>query len=147
MSDEPKKRGKDPEFMAAMRAKAAAKKAEQRKIKEAQKLKAKQEHEHKLKEAYTILNPTPQENIDKPESKSSEPPPKPQKKEVDFKQEYYRTKLELLKQQQSEPATKHNDTKPLPHKLMKQELMHDINKTVMKELWRRHFGGDETPYD
>ena len=51
MSDEPKKRGKDPEFMKMMRQKAAEKKAEQRKIKDAQKLKEKKEYESKLKEA------------------------------------------------------------------------------------------------
>lgn len=156
MSDEPKKRGKDPEFMKMMRQKAAEKKAEQRKIKDAQKLKEKKEYESKLKEADAILNPQNVETqketkedtpIEKPVSKPSEPPAKPKEKDIDYKQEYYRTKLEMLKEQKTVKQVSQHTDKPLPHKLMKQELMHDINKTVMKELWKRHFGGDETPYD
>lgn len=149
MSDEPKKRGKDPEFMKMMRQKAAEKKAEQRKIKDAQKLKEKKEYESKLKEADSILNPKkPVETKDN--TSIDEPLPKPKERDINYKQEYYRHKLELLKEQKTkqynEPIPKNND-KPLPHKIMRQELMNDVNKTVMRELWKKHFGGDETPYD
>jgi hypothetical protein len=42
-------------------------------------------------------------------------------------------------------STEHHQ--PLPHKLLKAEFMNDVNKTVMKELWKRHFKNDVTPYD
>jgi hypothetical protein len=147
MTEEPKKRGKDPEFMAKMREKAAAKKAEQRKIKEAEIAKKKSEHATKLKEAESILNPKPVvESEPEPEPLTVKAPPKAAQKEptTNYKQEYYKHKLELLK------SGKHDTPKheqPLPHKLLKQEFMNDINKTVMKELWTRHFGDNQTPYD
>ena len=148
MSEEVKKRGKTPEFMKMMREKAAAKRAETKKIKEAQKLKDKQLHDNKLKEAEALLNPTQQkeevfeEETPKEKVRST---PSPKEYTKDYKQEYYRQKLELLHEKKQ---PKHNNIEqPLPHKLLKQEFVNDINKTVMKELWKRHFRDEVTPYD
>jgi hypothetical protein len=153
MSEEPKKRGKDPEFMAKMRQLAAQKKAEQRKIKEAELLKKKNEHQTKLKDAETFLNPKPKEEVveEKNEPLPTPPPPKvvpvKEEKATNYKQEYYRHKLEMLKGNKETPTKPEPKNEPLPHKLLKQEFMNDINKTVMKELWTRHFGDNHTPYD
>jgi hypothetical protein len=152
MSEEVKKqRGRDPEFMKAMREKAAAKKAEQKKIKEAQKLKEKQQHEEKLMEAEKVLNPV-KKPVEKPVEKTNnfedEPKTPSKQKEINYKQEYYKAKLERMKEGKPTPeANPIEHHKPLPHKLLKAEFMNDVNKTVMKELWKRHFKNDVTPYD
>lgn len=143
---------KDPEFMKRMREKAAEKRAQQKKIKDAEKLKEKQEYERKLAEAEQLLNPQPPKQQvmaeEAPPSAPKEAKPPKAEKSVDYKQEYYRHKLELLKEQKSKPPPQsHHDDKPLPHKLLKQQFEQDINKTVMRELWKRHFRETETPYD
>lgn len=153
MSEEVKKRGKDPEFMKMMRERAIAKKAEQKKIRDAEKLKQQLEHKEKLAQAETLLNPKPTP-IEKqePMEEKAETKPKPKETPINYKQEYYRHKLELLKEQKQKPEpstaqSKPINDQPLPHKLLKREFMNDINKTVMRELWKRHFGGEATPYD
>lgn len=150
----PKKRGQhDPDFLAQMRAKAQAKKAEQKKIRDAEKLRQQQEHNQKLAEADQLLNPKPKQEITEQPPTPTPSPLKEQKmtkseKSIDYKQEYYKTKLHLLKQQVAKPSSGQPvDVKPLPHKLLKQEFENDINKVVMQELWKRHFNSDSTPYD
>lgn len=151
MSEEIKKRGRDPEFMARMRQLAQAKKAEQKKIREAEKLKQQHEHKTKLDEADKVFDLV-KEVVTTPPKPNEEPKPAspPKEKEINYKNEYYKTKLELLKQQSNKPKvdnTTEEQFKPLPHKLLKHEFVNDINKTIMKELWKKHFGNDVTPYD
>lgn len=151
MSEETKKRGRDPAFMENMRRLAAQKKAEQKKISDAEKARKQMEHQTKLKDAETFLNPKSKEEVVEEKNERLPSPPKvaPVKevKATNYKQEYYRHKLEMLKGNKETPNKPEPKNEPLPHKLLKQEFMNDINKTVMKELWTRHFGDNHTPYD
>jgi hypothetical protein len=168
--DKPKKRGQqDPEFMAKMRQKAAEKRAEQKMIKDAQKLKEQQQYEHQLKEAQEILNnkkpkasPTKQEQPIESESDDDDATPtqktpktpkqKPATPASNYKQEYYRHKLEMLKANNTKPPQEEHmmrtkPQQPLPHQLLRSQFEKDINSTVMQELYKRYFKTQATPYD
>ena len=164
--EQPKKHPhRSPEWMKLMREKAAAKKAENKRIKDAQKAKADEERKKKLQEADEILNPKPkaqpkvEPNI---ETQDVEPEPfiepkntpikKTKKKavivdsdeeELDYKSAYYKAKLKQLKQppQQTEapPAA-------IAYDVAKQNVKQHFNKQVMSNLWKTYFGDSECPY-
>ena len=154
MSNVSKPAWKSPEFMAQMRAKGAAKRAETKKIKDAEKLVASKEREKKLKMADEVLNPKPVEsehmveNAPLPKKKSAprreldidEPAPT----KVSYKEEYYKRKLELMERQQQAP------TQPPPQNpaylVAKKDIEQHVNREVMANLYKSYFPGSECPY-
>ena len=150
--------GKSPEFMAEMRKKSAAKRAETKKIKDAEKLILSKEREKKLKLADEILNPQSAESAPEvenvplvvPKKKSAprraldidEEEPAPSKKSS-YKEEYYKRKLALLDQQQA-------PTQPPPQNpaylVAKKDIEQHVNREVMANLYKSYFPGSECPY-
>ena len=157
------KRGKDAEFMKMMREKAAAKRAELKKIKDAELLKAKQAHEQKLKDAESILKPPAdaqephppvkkasrtKKPVEQPPSESEEEEAGPStsrrvqgtQEEPNYKQMYYRAKLERLGQQQGggggaqavEPRVNVYD-------MAREDIRQGVNKKLyadmIKQIW------------
>ena len=85
----PSRGQRDPEFLARMREKAAAKKAELKAIRDAEIVKAKQEHAAKLAQARKVLGggetelepepvPAPEPEPSKPRKVKAKPPPEPE---------------------------------------------------------------------
>jgi len=168
MSDTAKKPAwKSPEFMAAMREKALAKRAETKKIKEAEKLKAMLERHTKLAEADKILNPQPEPAPQVPEPAEDVPlPPKKTTRKaaprrelditdvgsatptVSYKEEYYKRKLELLERQTSTPKqTRQQPASNPAYQLAKQDIAQHVNKSVMDTLWKSYFADSPSPYE
>lgn len=159
--------GKDPEFMKKMRERAAVVRQQNASIRAAEKLKQKKEHERQVKEAQDYLNPPPVQEVKpepEPEPEVDDEPevtkPAPRKRapratveqdEPDYKQEYYKQKLELLKiqkLQQEAPATKEAPPQPQahPYDLAKHDIHKHVNKAVMDNLWRTYFPAHASPY-
>jgi Mg-chelatase subunit ChlI len=162
---------KSKEFLAEMRKKAAAKLAEKKKIREAEKIMAQQEHARKLKEAEKLLNPTPEDHDDvqpsepspskpikkskkkKPETESesesgSEPetPKKPTKKDKtqpNYKQEYYRTKLSMLQGAQAPPTKK---PEAHPYDLARHDIKQYVNHEVLDNIWNHYYSDTKSPF-
>ena len=136
----------------------AAKRAENKKIKDAEKLVASKEREKKLKLAEEILNPKPtepepvhaiEENVPLPKKTATKArreldidDPAPSK--VSYKEEYYRRKLELMERQQQAPA------QPPPQNpayvVAKHDIKQHVDRNVMKNLWTQYFNDTECPY-
>jgi hypothetical protein len=155
MSEEVKKsRGKDPEFMQMMRQKAAAKKAEQKKIKDAEALRAEQAHEAKLKEADDILNPKPAKPVkQQPEPEVAESDGeeevheevnlhktikkglKPLGNEPNYKQMYYRAKLEKLASTSAQPAAPQYNG----YDIARHNIVQSVNKNLMTDLLKQYY--------
>lgn len=153
--------GKDPEFMKAMRAKAAVVRQQNASIRAAEKLKQKKEHEQKLKEAQDYLNPPPVQEMTNEPEEPEETKPAPRKRAPraprqvveedvpDYKQQYYRQKLELLKLKQDAPATKEAPPQQPthhPYELARHDIHQHVNKEVMNNLWRQYFPNQMSPY-
>lgn len=156
-----------PEWMAQMRVRAAAKKAENKRIRDAQKTKAEQERQKQLQEADEILNPKPKtepkveppvdesitddtenEHLNAPKTSQNK---KSKKKvivdsdeELDYKSAYYKAKLKMLK---STPQ-QHTEMPPVAvaYDVAKHNVKQHFNKQVMKNLWSTYFGDSECPY-
>lgn len=169
--EQPKKlHHRSPEWMAEMRLKAQAKKAELKRIRDAEKLKSRQEHEEKLKNADAVFKQKkpvavsdeiqPSTPTDEPDVVGQQPinatNNKSKQKRItdedyyDYKQAYYKEKLELLRHQRSSAST------PIPHTAMpttavaydiaKHNVKQHFNKQVMSNLWKTYFGNDDCPY-
>jgi hypothetical protein len=148
-----------PEWMKYIQARAMAKKAEQRKIKEAEKLKKTTTHSQKLKEANEVLNqgsPKPAEPTPEPVVENEPLPPKtkaPARRTLDlqtddiptkktsYKEEYYKRKLELLDRQPQQPQQGNP-----AYALAKHEIKQHVDRNVMKQVWSELFSGTECPY-
>jgi hypothetical protein len=162
MSDSNKPAWRSPEFMNAMREKSALKRAENKKITEANKLKKQKEHETKLKQAKEVLSPTPPPTPEpekipeiEPESDDEEdniplPPVEKSKKvkektaptaEPNYKNEYYKHKLEMLKKPKKEPVQQVQ-----AYQVAKHDIQRHVNKEVMHNLWKNMFPDSESPY-
>jgi hypothetical protein len=166
-NSEPKKRGRDPEFMKLMRERASAKRAEKKTITEAQKLKAKREHEAKLKEAKSILNPEP---INEPNNEDNEEVPLVVKKKTikktvkryeeedeeddneSVRPNIYNEVRELknmfmnFSTQMAQPPPPQPQYQPHPYHLAKRDIAQHVNKNVMNDVWRSYFPNDPSPY-
>lgn len=147
---------RSPEWMAMIREKAKAKAAENRKIKEAEKLKKTTAHAQKFKEANEILNPKPAEPTPEPVVENEPLPPKtkaPARRTLDlqtddiptkktsYKEEYYKRKLELLDRQPQQPQQGNP-----AYALAKHEIKQHVDRNVMKQVWSELFSGTECPY-
>jgi hypothetical protein len=145
-----------PEWMKYIQAKAMAKKAEQRKIKEAEKLKKTTTHSQKLKEANEVLSPKPAEPTPEPVVENEPLPPKtkaPARRTLDletddiptkktsYKEEYYKRKLELLDRQPQQPQQGNP-----AYAIAKHEIKQHVDRNVMKQVWSELFSGTECPY-
>ena len=160
MSEVKKPAWKSPEFMAAIRVKAAEKRAETTKIKNAEKFKAQAERKAKLDEAEKILNPQPdpepepEENVPLQKStKTAKRATAPRreldnddaKPEISYKERYYQRKLELLDQKDQAPPQpiKQNPA----YVVAKHEIAKHVNKSVMDNLWKTYFKDSPSPYE
>lgn len=153
MDNQPKKRGHtDPQFMEKMRQAAAVKRAEQKKLKDAERLKAQKERETKLKEADDLLNPKPEKTVVPPaegdsETESVAPPKKTNTKQPSYKELYYMKKLELLdRQSQPAPVEQPKPQQPLPYNLAVHRFKEDVNKSLMDNMYKHYFKTDTSPY-
>jgi hypothetical protein len=164
--EQPKKHPhRSPEWVAQMRIKAGAKKAENKRVKDALKAKAEDERKKKLQEADEILNPKPkveprvEPQVEQPDNEPIEAPQnipikKTKKKavivdsdeeELDYKQAYYKAKLKQLKQ----PPQQQNQEVPpvtMAYDVAKQNVKQHFNKAVMKNLWNTYFREADCPY-
>ena len=147
-----------PEWMKYIQGRAAAKKAENKKIKEAEKAVSQSERQKKLALANEILNPKPAE----PETPLEENVPLPKKKAAprralnldedimpekrSFKEEYYKRKLELLDRQQMPPPPP-APKQPLPYQIAKQDIAKHVNKTVFDSMFKEYFPDTPSPYE
>lgn len=157
---QPKKRGHtDPEFLSRMRLKAAEKKAEQKKIKEAENLKKQQEHQKKLKEADELLNPKPEneslDDDDEPEVAIEKPIKVKKEKAVSMEQPrykdlYYKHKLEMLQRQSQSAPTSPPAPPPqptiAPYEVALQNIKTTVNRDVMKNIFSQYFPQDRNPF-
>lgn len=149
------------EWMQSMREKANAKKAEQKKIKEAEKLKLQKEREQKLKEADEILNPKkkteppphedeesePEEVVEKPQ-RARKQKAEPEYTEPNYKQMYYRYKLESISKQQekAQQAPPQPQNTPLPYQYAINQFKQDVDKQLMDSLFKTYWKTDKSPY-
>lgn len=155
--------GKDPEFMKKMRERAAVVRQQNASIRAAEKLKQTKEREKKLKDAQDYLNPPPvQEMTNEPDEpdepdEQEETTPAPRKRapkatteeQPNYKQEYYRQKLELLKLKQDAPAAKEappQQPQAHPYELARHDIHQHVNKAVMDNMWRQYFPDHASPY-
>ena len=168
MSDVAKKPAwKSPEFMAAMREKGLAKRAETRKIKEAEKMIASNERKAKLAAADKILNPQPdpepepvEENVPLPKKTTRKAPASRRELDitdvklnlasdpptVSYKEAYYTRKLELLESKKQTPQSPPRVANPA-YQLAKQDIAQHVNKSVMDNLWKSYFADSPSPYE
>jgi hypothetical protein len=159
---------RSPEWMAQMRVRAAAKKAENKKLKEAEKVKQQQERQKKVKEADEILNPktktepkvephvdesitddTENEHLNAPKTSHIKKSKKKvivdsDEEELDYRSAYYKAKLKMLK---STPQ-QHTEMPPVAvaYDVAKHNVKQHFNKAMMKNLWSTYFGDSECPY-
>jgi hypothetical protein len=170
----PKPKPGTPEWMKYIQAKALAKKQEQRKIRDAEQLRKKTEHEAKLKDAEQMLSPpapvapptaqpepkpkrtrAPRRtlDVDTPnvnETINDEPLAPMHTKTVkhdtpDFQQLYYERKLQLLEQkQQATPVPV--SARPLPYEMARAQIHQDVQKSVMDNLYKSYWQTDRSPY-
>lgn len=158
------------EWMAMMRAKGDAKRAEQNKLKQAQKIKSERERQQALEEAEKLINPKPSvpdlssvENVPiKPKRVRAKPEPRreldlgsldtetapqpasPKPEKQDWHQEYYKQKLALLHQQQKQPPPP--PPKAHPYQIARHDIQQHVNKTVLNDLWKTYFPDSDSPY-
>lgn len=137
------------EFMDTIRQKAYAAKAQRRAEKEelqkAQKVIKQVEHEKVVKKAKELTKP-PETHEPKEVQPQVEPEPSASK-ELNWKQEYYKTKLEMLrsKPKEAEPTAPTPKPTPAPHLVAKEHIHSAVNREVMKNLWTQYFRED-CPY-
>lgn len=150
---------KSPEFMAQIRQKSLAKRAETKKIKDAEKLILSKEREKKLKLADEVLNPKPVEPEPEPQS-VVENTPLPKKKttrreldidepaptKVSYKEEYYKRKLEMMERQQQAPTQPPPPPQNPAYVVAKHDIKQHVDRNVMKNLWSTYFVDTECPY-
>lgn len=153
-----KRRGGTPEFMAEMRKKAAEKRRQIGMVSKAEKVKKEEEFKQKVAEAEVIVKgkkkPQVQEEIIEEEYIEPDPPiekkqPKQSVKEPtepNYKQLYYKHKLEKLTQphiEQPEPKPK---TKTPPHEVALHSIKTDVNKQIMGGIFSQYFPDIRNPY-
>lgn len=160
VKQQPKRRGGSPEFMAKMREKAAQKKREMGLVSKAEKLKKNEEFKSKVEEAKLIVEktkkthqPVQEEIIEEDYIEPTPPIEKKQPKqsvkeptEPNYKQLYYKHKLEQLTQ----PPKEHNEPKQksskLPHELAVNSIKTDVNKQIMGSIFSQYFPDIRNPY-
>lgn len=144
------RRGQTPEFMQAMRERAAAKRAELKRIRDAEELQAKEAHAEKLAHAEAVLSkakapakpkkapapPPPSES----ESEEEEAPPPPRasarKKGASYKELYYRAKLERL---QAPPPPPPRAPSPTAYDVARHDIVRGVDRSIMEGLMRHYF--------
>jgi len=166
MSEENKAKYRSAEWMNQMRAKSGATKAANKKIKEAEMMKSKQEREKKLKEAESILNPTPPtpatpEATEEPPEENKPIPKKRQprvKKEATPQPDLY-GEVQQLKSMLSEmrtqaqpapqPQQQQQQTQAFgshPYDVAKHDIQQHISKRVMHDLFQSYWPDLKSPY-
>lgn len=151
--------GMDPIHMAKMRAIAMEKRRQQGIVSKAEKIKKNEEFKSKVEEAKLIVEktkkppqPVQEEIIEEDYIEPTPPIEKKQPKqsvkeptEPNYKQLYYKHKLEQLTQ----PPKEHNEPKQkskLPHELAVNNIKTDVNKQIMGSIFSQYFPDIRNPY-